>query len=405
MMKLQSKIKSLFALLLLVYSGNLFAQQTFKYQAILPKVDSDGFYKISLKPVLVARSKGTDIRITDQDGKFIPYLPGNQLPVRGEKEFIIFPKSPASKETDTATIFIVENKGHYTIDQLLLKIKRTDVLRAVDLSGSDDLKHWYAIKEDILLNRLEAGNPLLRFPPSAYRYFKIQNNHKHKEPIDIVEAGINRSQITPAKYSRVPVNSFSQKDSAKITRLTIQFNEPFVINKISLNIDGPKLYKRNLRVYQYDHDDKVLFTYAMISSAEPAVIYCENKTGKLEIEILNEDNPPLKIKGIDVYQTEQSIISYLEKGRQYQILLGDNNAVTPNYDLKFFTDSLHKQLPEIQHGAIAANPLYQAKQVKAATGIPVWVIWLAIIAALAVLGLLTAKMAQEIGKRPAEEKK
>jgi len=405
-MKRQSTIKSLFTLLLvMVCSGNLFAQQTFKYQAVLPKVDNDGFYKINLQPSLIAKSKGSDIRVTDADGKFVPYLFANQLPVKGEKEFIVFPKSSASKETDTATIFIVENIGHYTIDQLLLKIKRTDVLRVVNLSGSNDLKHWYAIKEDILLNGSEADNPTLRFPPSAYHYFKIQNNHNHKEPIDIVEAGINRSQITPAKYNRVPVNSFSQKDSAKITRLTIQFNEPFVINKINLNIDGPKLYKRNLRVYQYDHDDKVLFTYAMISSAEPAVIYCENKTGKLEVEILNEDNPPLKIKRIDVYQTEQSIISYLEKGRQYQILLGDDNAVTPNYDLKFFTDSLHKQLPEIQHGAITANPLYQAKQVKAATGIPTWVIWLAIIAALAVLGLLTAKMTQEISKRPTNEKK
>jgi len=47
----------------------LFAQQTFKYQAELPRVEADGFYQIDLKPELIAKCQANldDIRILNQN--------------------------------------------------------------------------------------------------------------------------------------------------------------------------------------------------------------------------------------------------------------------------------------------------------------------------------------------------
>jgi hypothetical protein len=406
MIKRQNKIKGLFALLLLLSFGGAFAQQSFKYQATLRKVDSSGFYRIMLQPDLCVNSSahqnGADIRLVDQQNKFVPYLFGTQLPVKGEKEFIVFPKSPASKETDTATIFIVENTNRYTISRLLFNAHYADAMRFVTLSGSNDLKHWYAILDNEILALL---NGSLKFSASNYQYFKITISHRHQEPIEILQAGIERQQLVPPTYVQVPIATFTQKDSGKTSFITIRFSEHYLVNKLKFDIDGPKYYKRKVLLHEEHNGERFLSSNLDdLTSTGAQVLYLSQAERKLVLEIENNDDQPLKIKGITAYQDEQSMISYLEKGKQYSILFGDSNAIPPDYDLKFFTDSLHKTLPIIQHGLITPNPLYQAKQVKTEKGIPAWVIWLAIIVVLAVLGLLTFKMAGEVNKRSAEEK-
>src|SRR3954464_7488535 len=88
------------------------AQKNFKYEAALPKVDSTGFYRISLQPALVAKAKAdlSDIRITDAKGTFIPYIQAGSLPQKDQKSFVVFNQVDARLSTDTGTTFIVENK-------------------------------------------------------------------------------------------------------------------------------------------------------------------------------------------------------------------------------------------------------------------------------------------------------
>ncbi|MGY0038877.1 hypothetical protein [Pedobacter sp. NJ-S-72] len=58
---------------------------------------------------------------------------------------------------DTITTFIAENKEHLTINQLSLQLRNASVKRTVNLSGSDDLNKWYAIKENISLEEAVSG--------------------------------------------------------------------------------------------------------------------------------------------------------------------------------------------------------------------------------------------------------
>jgi hypothetical protein len=81
-------------------------------------------------------------------------------------------------------------------------------------------------------------------------------------------------------------------------------------------------------------------------------------------------------------------------------LTGKAKAEEPNYDLKFFTDSLKGPTPEITHTAPVQNPAYV---------LPVTVkkrdftllTWGAIIIALLLLSLLTWKMVAEVNGRKA----
>lgn len=396
---------------LLSVSG-VFAQQTFRYQAVLPKVEADGFYRVDLSPELIAGAQANlgDIRILNQNKQFLPYIFGNQPVFKDQRNFIAFPRLKTLAEVDTVTTFIVENAAHLTINQLSLQLRNASVQRNVNLSGSDDLKKWYAIKENISLEEAVSNEPgngtyqqQLNFPSSSYRYLRIQINNENKEPVAILQAGIYRQQSIPPVYVQLKKPLIQQRDSAQVSYITVRFNAPYQLNKLYLEMAGQKYYKRNIRVYAVNQKEKTLVADTSISTSAVPNLYFSAKTNHLALEIVNGDNPPLVLNKVNGYQLSQSLISYLEKGQDYKILFGDEKANAPDYDLKFFGDSLQQELKPLNYQLISANPLYQKPQEKSKVakgdGIPGWVIWAAIIIVAALLGFLTFKMTQEVSKR------
>lgn len=413
------KNKRFFLITILVFNMSfLFAQQTFKYQAVLPKVETDGFYQIHLQPSLIAKSSKSfaDIRILNHKKRFSPYIFGNRLVLNNQTSFIVFPKLKSLNEADTITSFIAENKARLTINQLVLALRNIAVIRTVNLSGSDDLKKWYAIKENILLQEAASGDQnngtyqqQLNFPSSTYRYLKVEINNGKKESVAILQAGIYKQQTVKPNYVKLDDPVITQKDSGSVSRITIKFNDNYQINKLHLTLGGQKYYKRNIRLYDVGKHSKTSVIDTVISSLLVPELYLSVKTNMIELLITNGDNPPLVINNVTAYQLDQSLISYLEKDQEYHILFGDDQAAAPDYDLKFFADSLQQDLKQITPAAISPNPLYQPVITKKQQPVkndflPAWVIWLAIAAAAAVLIFLTFRMTQEVKKREEEKK-
>lgn len=86
------------------------AQNTFKYKADLPKIDSNGVYKIKLAPGLVAKSNESlnDIRLLDKNGKFTAYALSKNVFTGHSGNFIEFPEVKSAVSTDTATVYILQ---------------------------------------------------------------------------------------------------------------------------------------------------------------------------------------------------------------------------------------------------------------------------------------------------------
>lgn len=416
-MKLLRKTKYAFLTLVFVMGASgVFAQHSFKYQAALQKVDTDGFYRISLAPALIAKSKAdlSDLRILDQGKHFVPYLFGEQLVFKDQSGFIAFPQLKTADGADTVTTFVADNSVRLTINQLYLKLRNTSVERTVNLSGSDDLNHWYAIKENMALAAADGDNQsqgtyqqMLNFPSSTYRYFKIQILNKSKEPVAILQVGVYRQQSVKPGYVKITDGMVKQKDTANISSVTLRLNDNYQVNKLHLSVTGQKYYKRTVSIYEVGRNFKRLIADTMISSAGVQDLYFSVKAKTIELEISNGDNPPLAISGISAYQLDQSMISYLEKGKQYYMLSGDEKAVAPDYDLKFFGDSVQHQLAQISHGQVEKNMLYQQPVLKSNIKddkLNNWLVGFAVGLVVIVLVLLTFKMTKEVNKR-AEEKK
>ncbi|WP_419700782.1 DUF3999 family protein [Mucilaginibacter sp. NFX135] len=385
------------------------AQQNFKYQAALPKVDSTGFYRITLQPAFVAKAKAdlSDVRIVDAKGNFIPYIQAGSLPQRNQKSFVLFNQVDARLSTDTGTTFIVENKTGLALDRLWIKLQNTAVQRKVNLVGSDDLKQWFAIQEEIPLQEAVVNSEgtymqSLSFPASNYRYFKLLVNDKNKAPIKFLQAGIYTEYAATLNYAPVSPVQLTRVDSNKTTYITLKLNDNYQVNKLHLNITAPKYFKRDVSVYQVIGRDKQLLSEAELNSAKGTDLLIAAKSNQLIIQINNGDNLPLTISSIDAYQSAESLISYLDDKQSYRLLTGDQSVQAPEYDLKFFVDSIRDNTPQINHETVSQNAAYQTKQpAKAGRDYTVF-IWIAIVVAAGLLLFLTLKMTKEV-KKKAEE--
>ena len=63
--------------------------QTFRGEASVPRVESDGFYRIFISPSLSTHLNAdfTNIRVYDQQNKEIPYLLQQEVPVKFTRAF------------------------------------------------------------------------------------------------------------------------------------------------------------------------------------------------------------------------------------------------------------------------------------------------------------------------------
>jgi len=221
---------------------------------------------------------------------------------------------------------------------------------------------------------------------------------KRKTPVKFLQAGIYTAYAATLAYIPIPAGKISRVDSNNTTFIHIRLNDQYQVNKLHLNITAPKYFKRDITIYQLAGKYKEAVSETELNSAKNNHLLFSAKTGELELQISNGDNQPLSISGIDAFQTEEYIISYLEGKQEYRLLTGDSTARAPEYDLKFFADSIKDNIPSISHREVIKNSFSQTDKPKPVKDYTLFT-WIAIIAAAGILLLLTMKMMKEVGKK------
>lgn len=306
------------------------------------------------------------------------------------------------KEADKQTHVVIENTINKTISELLLIIKNTDAERTVTISGSDDNKQWYVIKENILLNNfLDPGNDRfiqsLGFPASYYKYFKIIINGKDVLPVNIVKAGIYETVFYNGKYVEVPSPILVQKDSTNNTSyITLRFNDEYQIDKLEATIKGVKYYRRNMAILKSTGYSALEIANHTLRSDKAASYLVTAKAKELIFAISNEDNPVLKITSVKAYQLNKYLLTYLEPGINYQLMFGNPTATLPRYDLEFLKDSVKNNASEMATGPVLKNDAAVADTQSKKNTVVLWII---IGLVLILLLALTLRMTKEMGNR------
>lgn len=385
------------------------AQSHALYTADLDTIARPSFYKINLLPAVVAncRQNLSDIRIVENEtGREVPYILKNDAATFSESSFVNFPILSVKKEADKQTHIILKANHTQPIDNLLLFIKNTDAVRSVTLSGSDNNRDWFVIKENIYLDEYfnrtnDQFIQTLSFVPSKYAFYKLIILGENILPVNVVKAGMYSNKITFGKYLPVPVKSIIQNDSSnKKSYIRLLLDAPYLVHKLSIEAEGPKYFNRSLEISTATTEKGQYFVmFALSSNGNSSFPLNGLKSSEFLLTIQNDDNPALKITGATCWQLNQYLFTYLDSNKQYHLSFGDSTATVPVYDLAFFKDSIPAILPQLNYGGIKATNSSQAL-LKPGSFSKVWM-WLAIVVAGLALLIFTIQLTRQINRKNA----
>jgi len=378
--------------------------QNYKNKADIELVDRTGFYSVAITPGVsrYLKTDFRDLRIVDEKGNAVPYIIKRSLPTIKPAEFKIFNIISNELADSGSSIMIIENSGKEKIADFYLKIKNASVSRKIDLNGSDDMRHWFSITENLMLEKKfitddDSYFEKIDFPLSTYQYFRLTIYNGKNDPLKIISAGrySGESLKTTAPFIENPMLKFAQKDSSNhVCYITVFNPEQYHVNNISIHIKGPKFFKRDVDVVAAG----VTLGNFMVSSDSlfhfnlPAF-----KDSVFEIKVYNGDNPPLKITSVSTGQEIKKAIAYLESGMHYSLQMNSESAIMPHYDLQNFKDSISADVPEIKISNIegfANKSVGENKSIFKQT----WV-WPIIFIVLLVLTFFTLRLLKDVSKK------
>ena len=246
------------------------------------------------------------------------------------------------------------------------------------------------------------------FPRNNYKFLKFVFSNKNSLPINVLSFGSYKSRKQYAE--KAILQGFEQKINQdrkeKKTVIHIKFPEKQMVDAILFKITSPSFYLRNATI-------KVLKTKINKNKkekyeAEIADFQLNSKLvnqfsltnlyeKEFNIELENQDNQPLEISKIQLFQEPLNIVADLKSGESYQIEI-DSTLETPQYDLANFSDKIPNNLPEV-------NILNFKKSINSEnleTGKSFWqsslFMWICIVFAVVVILYFAAGMLKDMGK-------
>ena len=146
-----------------------------------------------------------------------------------------------------------------------------------------------------------------------------------------------------------------QKDSSdRHSYLTIEYPEAYQIDWLAFVIRSPVYFRRTVQVSAAGANpgEWVRLDDLVLDPKHFFFKITNVKTRQLRIDIANKDNTPLVINEVPSFQSARNLLAYLQAGSVYEVVAGNAQATAPEYDLKYFTDSVHGTLRELAPGPV-----------------------------------------------------
>lgn len=405
-MPVQMKIKILLFCLFIFGFG--FSQS---HKATLSKIQKDGFHKITISSEVrsVSQDNLAYFRILDKNKKEVPFANFDNA----HHNSLLFQKLDVLSKTrskDSITSIIVSLNELKNVTELSLVISNTTINKAYSISGSNNQQDWFGLVSNQTLNDLTNanGNTITKsivLPRNNYKFLRFDFNDKKSLPINVLEIGyykggrkdIETTYLTDFKYK------ISQDQKHKKTIITFNSNNFQRVDGISFDVKT-KLFLRNASVFvnttrkvrkRKENFKQEISSFNLNSNTSNTFQINSFFEKEFTIEIDNQDNQPLDISKIKVFQNTVSILADLKANEKYEVII-DATLSQPNYDLANFTQNISAELPEATISNLKKiNSESKDTSEKAFWQKPVF-LWSAILLTLALLAYFVFSMLKEV---------
>ena len=334
----------------------------------------EGFVLISTdKDLLEKAQRGfSDLRLTDDEGREIPYQAVREEPPR---EYIYTPLLIDVVTRDNSSSLTLDlSKTGILHNEISLDIENSeDYLRDVTVEGSNDNSSWSLIKkEKLFCVSPDFKKSKLSYNPVSFRYLRLTVDCSGNKPLRITGASVKYVQPVNSTITKtIPANQQPPWNDAKTKTTAIIIDlgtKGYQIDHIDLKTNSPNFYRR-VEIYESDNAKEwSLLTSDRICDYQwPGYQACSNSisvhrnTGRyLKAVISNQDSPPLDVRA-EVYGETPKLLANLTAGN-YKLWYGNPRAGQPQYDLGQFSGMIDKiGLDNISPGPEQINPDYKEK--------------------------------------------
>lgn len=354
----QIQMKKLSSLFIVLISFFGFAQN---YKGKIANVQHDGLHQVQLSPeVRAAANENLDfLRIFDANKTEVPYV----INAFKEESTRYNPFKIISKNSikDSITSIVIQNETGKKINQVNLNIGNTALTKSYSISGSNDTIEWFGLIANETLSDLVAQNgtaleKTIYFPANNYKYLRIVFNDKRSLPINVQAIGMYENQFLPEKLVEILNFQYKivQEKQKKQTKIVFSADNKHQIDAITFTI-STEFYAREARIItkrerkvkkRVESYDEVVAYFNLNSKNEKTIYFNSFQEKEFTIEIDNQDNQPLDISNIQLFQKPLTIISKLKANENYEVVI-DSTYSKPSYDLANFISSSTVNLPEV----------------------------------------------------------
>lgn len=393
----------------LLCTGLAFGQSA-KWKADVPIVQGKGLHAITLSTELLGASLPGfgDLRLLDSMDKEVPYVIEEVIASGGHEHFEPYTLL-RNEALRYSTMIELERPAGEDTEELHIWIRPTQVEKRVRITGSDDRKRWYMVKDDHVVAQGAHGDPphqvlLVDIPRSDYRYLRIALNDSLTPPMKVMGVGRFISGLPDGPRYQAPLPlGFVQTDGGGTSTLRIERSTPVLIERLNLEVSDTGVYRRHgtikawrtevvgrLRKQHAQRVGEQQGSFVLTSDAERSMETARFSADSFDVVIDNGDDRPLRFTSISVAARQRVLLAYLEPDMRYTLVTGDTQLSAPHYDLAHFADELPVPLDTAQHGPLM--PIIAVQGPGPAFDPSRWWIWAAIFALMLGMGLMAMRM-------------
>lgn len=404
---LSNHIFLFFLLLFLSHSTALYALDTSLYEYSAPVVSEfkpGEPARVPLPQELLSKSRlglQTDLRVVNDQGTEIPFVIQNRIEPGEVSQSFAFKITSYDQKQKKSLIVVKRPDKAPHFREVEFVTASEDFKKKVAIEASPDGKNWSPVATDMIFDfssSIALSKIVVEIPRTDQPHLRLtledESTPLQKDPefslayegLQFKALGINTKSFriaairgrTGPEQEEKPVYDILEISPEQFTVTADKEGNSLVnlgrihlpVSEVVLDVANPYFYRQVEVVETEDEDGEdervvgrgPLYRMTGMKNPENRLSFGETTLRHAWLRITNNNNPPLKLNGIELKWTRKDLTFIPEPGRNYQIFAGSDEAETPTYELqKVLSGDTQGRASyqELRLGAIEKNSSYK----------------------------------------------